>query len=304
MGFLLAFVGVVAPGGWRRSAPFAVLGVLALAVTMHLPGLYQLVTHLPAFDQVQNQRMHFIWALALSVLAAFGLQALLDRPAGDRRRLAVGLAGLALGAAMLVVAIRGGGVGDTVTHFLTGRGFGSDGVLRQTSVVWYLLFALGVCVALLAARRWPQRRAWVAAGVVLLAALDMQHFAGNYQPIAPASKSIPPQTPAIRYLERHRAEGRILGVGAVLPNDWGLTYGLRDIRGYDPPQPSLRWFRLWRLAQPEQLDWTAFGTDSFAPTTLQVASVLGARYVLAEPGTEPTPRRRGARGAAHRVRRT
>lgn len=289
VGLLLALVGAAAPGDWRRKGPFAVLAVLGLAIPLHFPGLYQLVTHLPVFEQVQNQRLHFVWALGMSVLAAFGLQALLDRPAGDRRRLAVGAAAVALGVAVLGLALAeasGAAVGHTLTHFLTGRDFHVTAVLRLTSAAWYLLLALGVAAALLAARRWPQRRAWIAAGVVALAAFDMLHFATGYQPMGPASKVIPPKTAAIAWLQRHRADGRIVGIGAALPNDWGLTYGLRDIRGYDPPQPPVRYYRLWRLAEPEQLDWTAFELESLSPTTMQVASVLGARYVITAPGVD------------------
>jgi Bacterial membrane protein YfhO len=287
IGLLFALVGVAASGGWRRKGPFVVLGVLALAITLHTPGLYQLVTHLPAFDQVQNQRVHFVWAMGLSVMAAFGLHALLERPAADRRRLLVGGLGMALGIVMLVVAGAGAStraIHRTVTHFLTGEDFHSDAVLPLTSAVWYLLFALAVLAALLSAWRWPRRRAWIASAVVVVAALDMLHFAGNYQPIAPASKSIPPATGAIRFLERHRDQGRIVGIGQALQNDWALTYGLRDIRGYDPPQPSERYFGLWKLAEAEQLNWTPFAVESLSPTALQVASALGARYVVAEPG--------------------
>src|SRR5215213_9072184 len=129
------------------------------------------------------------------VLAALGLQALLEGPAEDRRR----RLGVAVGALVVgVVALIGAGgvasaVRDTVTHFATGKDFSLDPVVALTSAVWYLLFAVGVLAAILAARRWPERRAWIAAGVVLLAAADMLHFAVGYQPMAPASKSIPPR---------------------------------------------------------------------------------------------------------------
>jgi len=297
VGLLMALVGVVAPDRWRRKAPFAVLAVLGLAIPLHFPGLYQLVTHLPVFEQVQNQRLHFVWALALSVLAAFGLQALLERPAGDRRRLAAGLAGLALAAFALVAVGQGADArafARTAEHFLTGRDFRSPTVVALTSAVWYAILAVGVAAALLAARRWPQRRTWIAAGVVALAAVDMLHFAIGYQPMAPASKAIPPKTAAIAYLQRHRDDGRFLGIGQALPNDWALTYGLRDVRGYDPPAPSVRYYRLWRLAEAEQLDWTPFEIESLSPVAMQVASVLGARYVIAPPGTD-LPTTDGAR---------
>jgi len=292
VGLLLALVGAAAPDGWRRKGPFAVLTVLGLAIPLHFPGLYQLVTHLPLFDQVQNQRLHFVWAMGMSVLAAFGLQALLERPAGDRRRIAVGVGAVAFGVAMLLVALsmaRGGAgaaLGHTLRHFLTGGRTTASTVLRLTSVVWYLLFAVAVGAAVWACRRWPQRRTLVAAGIVLLAALDMLHFATGYQPMGPASRVIPPKTGAVRYLERHRSDGRIVGIGAALPNDWTLTYGLYDIRGYDPPQPSLRYYRLWQLAESAQLDWTTFALEALSPTSVQLASVLGARYVVAAPGTE------------------
>ncbi|HZV73422.1 MAG TPA: hypothetical protein VFF79_06880 [Conexibacter sp.] len=287
VGLLMALVALAARGRWRAKGPFVVLAALGLAIPLHFPGLYQLVTHLPAFDLVQNQRLHFVWAMGLAVLAAFGLQALLERPAGDRWRLGVGVGALALGVAALVVAgPSASALSRTLEHFVTGRDFRSDAVLALTSAVWFLLFAVGVAVALLAARRWPERRTWFALGVVLLAGLDMLHFAGGYQPMAPASKSIPPRTPAIAFLQQHRDDGRILGIGGALVNDWSLTYGLHDIRGYDPPQPSQRYFRLWRLAEAEQFDWTSFSMESLSPEALQIASVLGARYVVADPGVQ------------------
>jgi hypothetical protein len=123
--------------------------------------------------------------------------------------------------------------------------------------------------------------------VVLLAAADMLHFANGFQPMAPESKAIPPRTPAIAFLQEHRDEGRIVGLGGTLPNDWSLIYGLHDIRGYDPPQPTLRYYRLWRTGEPDQLNWMAFWLRAFSPEAMQLASVLGARYVVTPPGVEP-----------------
>jgi len=288
VGLLFALVGLATGGRWRRKGPFLVLAVLGLGIPLHLPGAYQLVTHLPAFDQVQNQRLHFVWAMAMSVMAAFGLKALLEHPAEDRRRrLGLAIGALVLGVvALLAAGVGGSAVSDTVRHFATGKDAVSDAVAAITSVVWYLLFALGVLAAILAARRWPERRTWIATGVVLLAAADMLHFAVGYQPMAPASKSIPPRTEAIRFLQAHRDDGRIVGLGEAGRNDWMLVYGLRDIRGYDPPQPSTRYLRLWREAEPDQIAWVTFRMESLSPAALQVASVLGARYLMADPGSE------------------
>lgn len=303
VGLLLALVGVAAGGGWRRRGPFLVLAALGLAIPLHFPGLYQLVTHLPAFELVQNQRLHFVFALGVAVLAAFGLQAVLERPAGDRWRLAVGLGALGVG----VVAFAGAGasgsdVSDTLTHFVQGTDFESAGVLALTSVVWFALFACAVALALLAARRWPGRVAAVGAVVVLLGAADMLHFAHGYQPMAPPSRAIPPETPAIAFLKAHRDEGRIVGIGNTLPNDWSLIYGLHDIRGYDPPQPTLRYYRLWQRANPRQLNWMSFAIEELTPEALQVISQLGARWIIAPPGTEvPSEAEGGPLGGLRQV---
>ncbi|HMI90658.1 MAG TPA: YfhO family protein [Polyangiales bacterium] len=283
---LLALVGIAARGGWRRKAPFAALAFLGLAVPLHFPGVYQIVTNLPAFELVQNQRLHFVWALGVAVLAAFGLQAVIERPQGDRWRLLAMLGALLVGLIALVgTGASGGDIADTIEHFATGRDFQSNGVLALTSTAWYLLLALGVGAALVAAKRWPRRVAAVGAAVVLLAVVDALHFAGDYQPMAPASKSIPPRTPAIEYLQEHRDEGRMIALGDMLPNDWLLTYGLYDVRGYDPPQPTRRFFELWRAVNSNQLDWLSFRMNSGGPDALQLASVLGARHIVTEPGT-------------------
>ena len=198
VGLLLALVGLVAGGGsgrWRRKGPFVALAFLGLAIPLHFPGLYQLVTNLPAFELVQNQRLHFVWAMGMAVLAAFGLQAVMERPAGDRRRLAVGVAAVGLGV-MAVVWVGQGATGSDLrhvwVHFWSGRDFQSvvgDHADERRLVAGCSRWPCGL--RLLAARRWPGRVAWIAAAVVVLAALDMLHFANRFQPMAPKSSDPP-----------------------------------------------------------------------------------------------------------------
>jgi hypothetical protein len=283
---LLACVALTTRRDWRAKAPFAVIGVLALAITIHTPGLFQLVEHLPVLELVENQRLHAVFELMLPVLGAFGLQELLDRPRGQRARLAVPLGALAVALiAAATAGARAADVGHTLRHFLTGADFQSDGVLKLTSVAWFALFALAVGAALALARRRPQRRVAIATALVLLATLDALHFAHGYNPMGPASKAIPPRTPAIAFLQRHAREGRIVGLELALPADWSLHYGLFDVRSYDPPYPTERYFALWREANPEQVDWKPLMVEDLGPTTLRVTGALGARWIVAEPGT-------------------
>jgi hypothetical protein len=287
---LLAGVALVARGGWRRKAPFAILGGLAILVTLHVPGFYDVVEALPGFNLVQNQRLHFVFELCVAVLAAFGLQGVLDRPAGDRRRFGL-LAGAAVLGLVMVATVGPSAtdLGRLVRHFATGKDFQSDHVLELTTVAWFLLFVAGVGATVWAVRRWPAWKFAAAAAVVLLAAIDMLHFAHGYQPMGPESRVIPPRTAAVAFLQEHRREGRIGGITYVMPQDWNLVYGLNDVRGYDPPQPTLRMYHLWQQGTQGQLDWAPFGFESLSPQALRIMSVLGARYVVAPAGTKLPP---------------
>jgi len=282
---LLALVGLLEREGWRRKAPFLILGAIGLAIPLHAPGLYWLATHLPVFEDVQSQRMHFIFAFAFAILAAFGLRAVLDRPA-ERRWALVPAAVLFVGVLALASAgTQPGDAGRVVRHFLSGNDYPQSGVLALTSVVWLLLLAGGVGLALLAGWRWRRHAALVATALVALAVLDALHFAHGLQPMGPESRAFPPRTPAIAYLQRHSAEGRVAGLELALGHAWAaVRYGLDDVRGYEPPQPSLRFFHLWQRANPQQVDWRPLTIETLSPATTRVLSLLGGRYVVAPPG--------------------
>ncbi|MFL5816062.1 MAG: YfhO family protein [Conexibacter sp.] len=288
---LLAAIGLTNRSALRRQAPFLILGGLGLAAALHAPGLWWLLTHLPALELVENQRLHFLFELAVAVLAGFGLQAVLDRPSEHRRQLAVALAGI--GVALIAAATAGARwveLLDTLTHFATGRDFEDEGVLALTAIGWFLLFALTVTAGLLAMRRWPQRRTSIAGLLVLAAAFDMLHFAHGYNPMGPRGDVLVPRTPTIAYLQRHRAEGRVTGMGLALLPDAASRFGLDDVRGYDPPFPTVRYFELWRMAEPQQAPHLPLMLPAFTPEGVQVSGALGARFVVVDSGLPEPPR--------------
>jgi len=300
---LLAAFGFTNRSALRRQAPLAILGALGLAVALHAPGLWWLVSHLPALNLVENQRLHFVFELAVAVLAAFGLQAVLERPQERGRQLAVALVAIGVGlAAALTSGASAADAGRVVRHFESGQDFPRTGVLELTAVAWFLLFALGVLAALLALRARAHWRVAVAGALVLLAALDAFHFAAGYNPMAPAGLVPPPRTPVIAYLQQHRSEGRVAGIELALPPEVAIRYDLADVRGYAPPFPTKRFLALWRMASPDQEAWLPTTFDQLTPAAVQVTGALGARFIVANRGTAlPEAERDPALGALERA---
>jgi len=280
---VLALLALAARGGWRRKAPFALLGFLGLAIALRLPGLYQLVIHLPGFDRVQNSRIYLWFVFAAALLAGFGLQRVIEVRARLGRGWLAPVAGL-LAAAVVVAALAPGGGAWSLAlrHAFGGARTQEPTALALASVLWWAVFAAALAAVVLLVRLRPRRLgAWLGALVALVVALDMLHFAGGYEPMGPASVVVPPTTPAIAWLQRHRDLGRIVGVRAA-GADWTTHYGLRDVSGFDSPQPTFRFFDLWRAMSPEDDPYSLATLTQTAP---QVLGVLGGRYIMLPPGT-------------------
>ncbi|MGN6190368.1 MAG: hypothetical protein ACTHOE_15870 [Conexibacter sp.] len=278
---VLALVALLSPGAWRRKAPFALLGVLGLAIALRAPGLYDLVIRLPGFDRVQNARIGLWLLLALALLAGFGLQHVLDtRGRIGRAWLALAVAGLAGVAAIVAIAPAAGAWPHALSHMLRRGGTSDADTLALASALWWLAFAAILAVLLLILRRRPQRAVLVAGLATLVVALDVLHVAHGYQPMLPASAVVPPRTPAIAFLQRHRDDGRMTGVHAV-PADVTSVYGLRDVVGFDAPYPTFRFARLLQMTIPAAN--TPEGLE-YSPLSSRVYGLLGARYLLLPPG--------------------
>jgi len=289
---LLCGLGVSLRAGWRRKLPFVAIAAVGLGVPFGAPVLHSIVVHLPAYSSVDDSRMIVLFEFAVAVLAAFGLQAILDSPSGIGRRIWLVLGGATVAGVVAVTAV-GPSLHDIRTalnHFRTGHDFPTPSILALTSIGWFALFLLAMAVVL----TLRYRRSWIsgrtaAAILVLVAAVDMYHSAAGFQPIGPAEKVVPPTTPAIAYLQR-RADGyRVFGIAGALDVDFSMDFGLKNPSGYDPPQPTERYLRIWQLANPEQTaasEWIV--SPNLTPTGLKAMNLLGVRYLVTAP-TTPLP---------------
>jgi hypothetical protein len=275
----LAALALASPGAWRRKAPFALLGALGTAVAVRTPLVEPVVRALPGFDQVQNQRMLLWFVFGVAILGAFGLEQALAAPR-ERRVWAVVGGGIVIGlCAAALVGVDGRTLSRAATYVVDRTPRAPLAVRSLASVAWALLLLAGMAGALLLLRRRARAAPLACALLLALVALDLLHFAHGYNPIGPASVVIPPRTPAIAFLQRHAHEGRIAGAGYAVPPDWSTMYGLNDVRGYDAPQPTLRFAALWRTLEPEgePARITVLGSN------VKVIGMLGGRYVIADP---------------------
>jgi hypothetical protein len=280
---VLAFVALLAPGGWRRKAPFALIGFLGLAIALRLPVLYDVVIRLPGFDRVQNSRIYLWFVLAAAVLGGFGLQRLLDaRGRLGRGWLALAAALLAAVAAVASIGPGGSTWSAALEHAVRRTRTADATVLSLASALTWLAFAVALAAIVLLVRRRPRAAGVAGALVALVVVLDMLHFANGYQPIGPISTVLPKPTPAVAYLQRHRDAGRIAAVQSM-GADWSTLYGLRDVRGFDSPLPTFRFFRLWQLMDPTA---DPYSLNSFTELSPRVLGLLGARWILFPPGTQ------------------
>jgi hypothetical protein len=277
---VLALVALASSGAWRRKAPFALLGAVGLAVVLRAPLIRPLVVHLPFFDRVQNQRMALWLELAVCVLAAFATRDLLDGAISWRRVWTVVGSVVAMTAIALSSLKLSGRVLAEARHVFFDRSLeASPSALAAASVAWSIVFVAGLVAVLAMAWRAPRMRAGAGVLIALVVALDAFHFGHGYQSFRPASAVLPKHAPAIGFVQRHVGDGRIAAIAPAFPEDSPTDYGLRDVRGADPPFPTERFHRLWQLMGGIQ----PWAVEALFPNSPKVLGLLGARYIMTGP---------------------
>jgi hypothetical protein len=282
---LLAAVAVVHRGDWRRKAPFAALALFGLGVAFGVQPLHWLIMHTPPFDHAMNKLLLMFGDMGGAMLAAFGLEELLRTGRVDRRTAGVAAAGVAVALVAAVGVRPGSAVLHAVWHhFTTGETVAAAKVLALISVAWWGIFAAGFALGV-ALRRWVSATG-AAVLCVALVAVDAAHVLHGYQPMVPAH-AVYPATPALRYLHERVGGARMMAISPAMPADTGTVYGLRDVRGLDPPQPSVAYYRLVHLQRPDIPLRASTYLSDITPLGARALDLLSVRYVLTVPGDPP-----------------
>jgi hypothetical protein len=284
---LLAILGLLSPG---RGALRGVLGlwiVLALSRVYGLPALEDVLGLLPQMSRV----VFFRYAnasveLALVVLAAFGVEDLLQRPERRSRVLMAAMATLVL--------IAAAGLGAHEFGKQLGPRYQHDHFFELA-----LLWGIGTVIATVVALIAPAGR-WRGPLVALIVAVDA--IALFAVPELAAPRAIQLDTAPVAFLQRHLKTERVFGLGPLAPN-YGSYFGIASLNINDIPIPSN--FRAYihehldRYVDPTVFVGNAGARSAFLPPAQQELlrnladyRAAGVRYVLA-PAGQALPERPG-----------
>jgi hypothetical protein len=283
---VLAVLALSTTTQWRQKLPFAILAFAGFQAAFGLEPTHAVLQQIPALSDDRHSRLSVLVQLGAAVLAGFALQ---EFTSAGWRRSRIVLAAFSTGIVAAAGLIGAGPslqeVRTAVHHFRTGEDYARPDVIQTVSVGWWGLLTAAL-LAVLVLRRTLGKRG-LALAVVALAAFDVGHFAWGYNPMPPEHRAIPQRPPSVAFLQKQAANDHFAGLGAVLPPDASVLYRLRDIRGYDPPKPDLRFFRLFKLLNSQQPpgDWLAIHTLS--DQGRNVLDLLGARYLMMPPGSAP-----------------
>jgi hypothetical protein len=265
----------------RRTAPqvfFAALGAAALGLVVKIPIYSTLVAGLPVLDRMNRGRWWIVVCFCGAVLAAYGLQQLLELE-GRARRWAMPVIAAAVAAVPLLWL---------VPHHDVLSSFGSAvgqlpniqreqlprPTLQLATMLRWALFA-GIAVALVAAAAWrPRRRELLASALIAVTAFELVTFQRGVHPATPIAWANPPEPWLVPQIRSRIGHERMGGLIEFQPN-LGNRFRLRDARKYELPNLKRRQ-ELW-----QGLGGTyAAGQMLLAPAQTRAADVFSVRLVI------------------------
>jgi hypothetical protein len=285
---ILGAAGLVAR---RPSGPqlfFAGMVAISLVVAFDTGPAASAARDLPVLDLIQLNRIFVLAAFGLAMLAAFGLERLLDGAPAERRRMLLAAAAIAFAPALLVLAAHASALGELPDALK--RVLGRDtvatanAVLLQSTLRWLLPAAAAVGLVALAARCRVAGRG-LAAACLAVAAVDLLAMGWGYNPAIPLEQADPPAPAPVDVMRRvTEGGGRVVGVNGLLPNT-ASRWDLRDARGHEQPVVE-RTVSLWLTLGGISGDGSV-AVDPSNTRTDELLDVFGVSGVLLPAGGGP-----------------
>nr|MCU0255815.1 YfhO family protein [Vicinamibacterales bacterium] len=274
--WLLAAVGLAVGARAWRTWYFAGSATFALLVMYAAPGVHQFVSALPLVKAASLPRAACVALGSLAVLAAIGLDRVLDGRGGQvpgGRRPAV--AAIALGVAALGLLI-GFSLRERAA-MLAEKALWDFALRWSVAALW---LAVAVAVAVLARVHGAIGRSSAAIGLTAVLALDLLLFGRGFRTTSEAA-DVFPVVPEIARVQRDPGLFRVLGMGGALVPNAATVYGLQDVRGYDGLS----------VARYADLLDVALRSEGFLHVSEVIASplidLLNVKYVFSTPSRRP-----------------
>jgi membrane protein YfhO len=274
---LLAVGGLVA----RRRAPqifFAVLGLLVLGYVTKVPVYTDLIGHIPVLDIVNRDRFLVLCDFAGAVLAAYGLQELLEAEPGTRRKLLVAGTAVAALVPLFWVARHHDVLSswraaiDQLPNVQRDPSLPRPVLQLAAFMRWGLFAGCGLALVVLAVCR-PRWRVGIAVALVALTGIDLVSYQKGFHPATPIAWADPPEPPLASALASLTQHDRLGGLIEMQPN-LAERFHIRDVRVYESPVIGRR-YALWTALGGQ-------GSDAMElpPDATKAADVFAVKYNL------------------------
>ncbi len=223
---MLAFLAVLLRRDWYTKF-FAAWGLLGLLWA--LGPLYGLLYVLPVFGGLQPSRAAILVVFCLTVLAALGLDRMLEpAAAGERRwgRQTAVFAALLIGVVVLYVLYYAPKVQETWPYL-------------GPQIGWFLFWLAGSALLLWAWQGERLPRPWLGILAIFWLTADLFVFGYTYNPVRPVSELYPP-TATTGFLQAHMPPSRMVTPpqGLAYPPNSSLVPRLSNLSGYEPGIPA------------------------------------------------------------------
>jgi hypothetical protein len=204
---------------------FAAMSLLVLALIYHAPIIYFLINKLPGFSLNYNNRLLYVWAFFLTVLACFGLQNLIDGKISVRR---VNYSWLGFGVFGLILI--------AINRIITKSWNFAHNLDWYTVSLWQdvmiAAFIANLVISYLVIKKLPKKSALACLFILIFIETGI-HGMIFMKTSAPAN--FYPSEPALNFLASQYKinQGRVFTYGDNLLPNIGTWYGIDELNDHD-----------------------------------------------------------------------
>jgi len=271
------------------TAFYAGVALLALLIFLDTP-LFRLLYEVPLFRIGRQLEAKAMWGLSTSILAAFGLATLLDRPPRqERRALRSAAVGLVVTAIVVVLAVALAAPFLGIQAGSRAVGLAADWYRYNVGNFLRLSLLAMACAGLVAVRARGLLRGTALALLVLgIAMADLMFFGWKLNP-SRAPDGLYPEMDSVRFLKDDESIYRTIRgplSRKVFPPNSLAVYGISDVQGYSPVLMDY-YVEFLELIEDDIASARVVHSLRYAgSTTSPLLDLLNAKYVvtIAQPG--------------------